>query len=182
MSLRGRKEDKTRKQRRKQQNKKETTVMSTFARGSPQTRHFAERQQLPRGRCYPRNCQQTVLHAVDLQSFLAMGDWMVECLGSHHMMQSTWMAHPNQANRPPDLEHVSAMGFSRVHDSSDDQAANRDGSSRHNLQRKDACVAIAATRERSENNPVSSGKWLRSCGQGMKERGEAAYQQWSQKH
>ena len=42
-----------------------------------------------------------------IQSVVAVRDWMVECVGSLHVLQIMWMAHPNQADRPQGTHRVS---------------------------------------------------------------------------
>ena len=68
-----------------------------------------------------------------IQSPVAVRDWMVECVGSLHVLQIMWMAHPNQADRPQGTHRVSD-GLLVANDLGKAQAGNRAGKTRHDLQ------------------------------------------------
>ena len=51
---------------------------------------------------------------------------MVECVGSLHVLQIMWMAHPNQADRPQGTHRVSD-GLLVANDLGKAQAGNRAG-------------------------------------------------------
>ena len=98
-----------------------------------QTQRIATRQLPLRKRCDSRNDRKTFAFAGGIQSPVAVRDWMVECVGSLHVLQIMWMAHPNQADRPQGAHHVSGE-FLVANDLGMAQAGNRAGKTRHDLQ------------------------------------------------
>ena len=83
--------------------------------------------------CLPSNRQESRAFAGGIQSPVAVRDWMVECVGSLHVLQIMWMAHPNQADRPQGTHRVSD-GLLVANDLGKAQAGNRAGKTRHDLQ------------------------------------------------
>ena len=58
---------------------------------------------------YPmqEECNCVITFAGGIQSPVAFWGWVVECIGSQHVLWIMWMAHPNQADRPQGSHHVS---------------------------------------------------------------------------
>ena len=44
--------------------------------------------------------------AGDIYIPVSIWSWVVECIGSRHVLWIMWMAHPNQASRPQGYHHV----------------------------------------------------------------------------
>ena len=57
--------------------------------------------------CLPSNRQKSRSFSGGIKSPVAVRDWMVECVGSPHALQSTWIAHPSQPDRPQGTLRVS---------------------------------------------------------------------------
>ena len=57
---------------------------------------------------YPmqEECNCVITFAGGIQSPVAFWGWVVECIGSQHVLWIMWMAHPNQASRPQGYHHV----------------------------------------------------------------------------